>query len=264
MMSDWSVDQLKNHLEALIDANDRRYNDRDAFHSTALRSALEANDKRLAVMNEFRAALADQSGQMLTRSENDAARKSSAERTEQMFTTLALRLDAEIKPLHAKIEESARPNWSLLVAVGSLMLGMIAGVWLIVGLKIDATVSPVVAQTEQNRVSLATQAEALRNVTTDATSSTQADMESRSDRAQLNERMRNVEAAVHSGSADRRAAEATTKSALVEIETQFKAMSDTLNFQKDVTQQWLTLLWQKTYGESLPPADFRPNLYRSD
>jgi hypothetical protein len=90
-------------------------------------------------------------------------------------------------------------------------------------------------------------------------------MVSRSDRAQLNGRVQVIEESISAGSADRRAAEAKTAAQMIEIETQFKSMSVVLNIHKDETERLLAVLWAKVLpGSVLPPANYRPNMYREN
>jgi hypothetical protein len=38
-----------------------------------------------------------------------------------------------------------------------------------------------------------------------------------------------------------------------------------INIEKDETQRLLAVLWEKVFpGATLPPADYRPNLYRDN
>jgi hypothetical protein len=156
-----------------------------------------------------------------------------------------------------------RPNWALLASLISITFVMIAGIWLVIGLKIDASLMPVSLTLENLKVAGATVAEATRTNTLAVSNSTQADSGSKSDRLQLNGRMQVMEQSAAANSADRRAAEARTEAQLIEIETQFKSASVVLNIHKDETQRLLAVLWAKVFpGSVLPPADYRPNLYR--
>jgi hypothetical protein len=259
------IAQLKEHLELLIDSNDRRYTLRDDYQKEALRVALESNERRLGTMNGFRSALADQSSRMITRAESDIARNGIMDKADEATKAINLRIDAEIRPMQAKLEEFGRPNWMLLASLISITFVMIAGIWLVIGLKIDASLVPVSLAVENLKVSGATMAETVRHVDASAGTSTQADVVSRSDRAQLNGRLQVVEGLVSSGAADRRAAQAATGAQLIEIETQFKSSSVVLNIQKDDVQRVLGLLWASVFpGSTLPQSNYRPNLYKEN
>src|SRR5688572_16340560 len=82
-VSGWTVDTLKEHLEAVISGNDARYNQRfDAQEkavSAALAAAKEAVSKaetaigeRLKLLNEFRQQSADRDQTMIQRKEVEA------------------------------------------------------------------------------------------------------------------------------------------------------------------------------------------------
>src|ERR1051326_835056 len=78
-------------LRELIKTNDRRYIDRFEASQEALTVALEASNKRLDGMNEFRAALTDQAARMVTREEWDLNRVNVVDRIDQMRETFDTR-----------------------------------------------------------------------------------------------------------------------------------------------------------------------------
>jgi archaellum component FlaC len=256
------IANLKERFDTLIAANERAHALRDRLQEEALRVATESNNSRLEHMNEFRGSLADQSARMITRTESEMARNVISAKAEELHASLVARFDAELRPVNAKLDEIGRPNWTLMIGLLSVSFVLITGIWLVIGLKIDATLAPVVLSTEQLKISAATNNERARSTENNALASTQADLTSRTDRAQLNERVRILEAAYQTGSADRRADTSTIKAQLVEIETQFKSMSDALNIQKDQTQQFFSMIWEKVFGKTMPLSNFRPNLYR--
>ena len=57
-MSEWTVDTLKAHYDAIFDAR-----------SEAIRQALDANEKRLNALNEIRSILSDQQSKFITKTE---------------------------------------------------------------------------------------------------------------------------------------------------------------------------------------------------
>jgi hypothetical protein len=78
--SGWTVETLKEHLECVISAHDRRYEqrfrDQGAAGESALNAAKEAvlkaehaSEKRFEGVNEFRAALSDQQRTLMPRAE---------------------------------------------------------------------------------------------------------------------------------------------------------------------------------------------------
>jgi len=69
MTSSWTVDTLKDYLEAVIGGNDKLYGERFESQKIAVLKQEAANEKRLDSMNEFRATLKDQQVTLLPRSE---------------------------------------------------------------------------------------------------------------------------------------------------------------------------------------------------
>lgn len=76
----WTIDTLRLHLEALIEANDRRYEQRFKDSGTAVGAALSAAkeavvkaetaaEKRFESVNEFRGTLSDQQRMLMPRTE---------------------------------------------------------------------------------------------------------------------------------------------------------------------------------------------------
>jgi hypothetical protein len=180
-----------------------------------------------------------------------------------MARALHARLEAELRPVHVKLNEVGRPNWALLASLISISFVLIAGIWLVIGLKIDSSLLPVSVAVENIKVADATVAETVRNTAIAAGESGQADILSKDDRAQLNGRVQILEQSEATGNADRRASEAKTTAQLIEIETQFKAASVVINIEKDETQRVLAMLWEKVFpGTSFPRSNYRPNLYR--
>jgi len=67
----WTLEALREHLQALAAAADRRYEQRFDAQEKAVDAALTAANQRLNVMNEFRGALTDQAATFATRIEVD-------------------------------------------------------------------------------------------------------------------------------------------------------------------------------------------------
>lgn len=238
-----------------------------------------ANEKRLDGMNEFRAAMSDQSAHMLTRAEAEASARLLSERVEQNRQAFEVRLS-----------EITKPKWTLMLSVASIFLVVTTGVWALVGLKVDASVSPVALETAalksqmtstvervaaadqlitadtaasvQSRTDRAQLNDRVRIVEGLATNSTQADTSSRADRGQLNDRLRLIEAGFASGQAERRAQYAVLSAKLVEIETQFCASDIVRNLIHAHDMRIQALLWTKAYsGEHMPTDNaFYPHI----
>lgn len=145
--SGWSVDTLKEHLEALLSHNDRRYEERYIGQKEAIRDALaaaekavaaalsaakeavtkaeQAGEKRFDSVNEFRSTLKDQQATFPTRSEVDQQFKAITDKVD----TIQTRLD--------RSEGRARgysSSWGYLVGAAGLTLTAISIVALIIRL----------------------------------------------------------------------------------------------------------------------------------
>jgi hypothetical protein len=215
---------------------------RDDARLEALKVALSANEKRLDTMNEFRQALSDQGGRMVTRLESESAIDVIAERVEQNRVTF-----------EARVEAITRPKWTFMASVFSISLVLITGVWVLIGLKVDATVSPVGLVAREVEVKVNADTERLHTLETISATSTQADVASRGDRSQLNDRLRAAETLVASNAGERRSQVAAMNAKLVEIETQFCASDIVRNLTHADDMRLTALMWAKLYpGEKLP------------
>ena len=84
----WTIETLKEHQAALFVEYEKRIEQRFADSHTALRTALEAADKRLDGMNEFRASLDDARRLQMPRSEIETQLKAVADRVDKLEATL--------------------------------------------------------------------------------------------------------------------------------------------------------------------------------
>lgn len=249
---------LREHLEKIIMANDRRYEQRDQFQQEALKIALESNNRRLDTMNEFRASLSDQANRMITRTESELAIRAVIDKNDESCTAINIRLDAELRPIHTKVSEMGKPNWALLGSAISILFVLIAGMYTIIGLKIDASLTPLITQESENKTAIAVASETLQADTIAIGASSQADVNSKADRSQTNSRTQSLE----TQASDARAFNATVAAQMVEIETQFKSLSHAHNEMNDQQQRINGLLWNKVYNELLPTTNYRPNYYQ--
>lgn len=98
-MTGWTVDTLHEHLSSLIKANDHRYEQRFQDAGQAVDAALKAaekavtkaemaSEKRFEGVNEFRAALSDQTSTFLPRSEADARISALADKIDALNTKM--------------------------------------------------------------------------------------------------------------------------------------------------------------------------------
>ncbi len=351
-------------LSARLEALDRRIEEAFKTRDTALGVALEAATRRLDGMNEFRAALTDQSARMQTRTESevlnstireklealqleltangarfierreydaslatvtaalselrpelgtrvddmaqkvatlverrefDDATKALVERTESSrlgieskFVALGvtfsdkleqyrsardLRTETDLAPIRATLAQQGKPNWGLFASMAALSVAMISGAWLIVGLKIDNSVSPMTLSLESTKSQTAQNTERLHGIETATSGLVQTDGTSRTDRVQLNERVKQLEAVVPPSAAtaaevgnlksqyalitDRliqlRTQVGKQESALVEIETQFCGADNMRNLTHAYDMRFMSMVWSKVFaGEKIP------------
>jgi len=333
--------RLHDHIEAQKDsiaAALTALNDRWAASDKAIELALHAADKRLDIMNEFRATLSDQARDFARRSELEAARDAGLERhdagrtyTDQQVATIkenraedAKALDArlarmvearnlieanqssfikrdefeevkkwgqglhdnnrefvvqqienKLQPIAGDIVRLQRPNWSALAVVVSMAIGVLAGGWMIVGLKIDSNVAPMALAAETLKTQLAQTTERVRGVETAISPIAQNSTTSLADRAQLNERVRHLETVLPTGATavsdlanvrvqvtdlinrvvGLRQDQGRQDQALIEIETQFCGQDNLRNQIHAQDLRWFSMLWRKAYGEDIPTAN---------
>lgn len=259
-------------IRDLIAANERARDAADQVERETRRTEKVELDGRLNRMNEFRAAMADQAGRFIARPEFEEAIKNGVARADASKVYVDQQLKAHIQPLLNDLDRLQRPDWGFISAAAGLLVAAVAGCWLIIGLEIDAKVGPLRVDLEQTRTATASNNERLRFVETATSSSTQADVASRSDRSQLTERVRQLEATAPSGPqlhADvqnlklaesqlreqlqqQRNLQATQAAALIEIETQFCGQ-DNLRSQIHATDLRIeAMLWSKVFGTEMP------------
>lgn len=127
-MPEWTVDSLKEHLEAVIESLDTRYDQRFADQQKAVDAALQsaekavakaetASERRFEAVNEFRATLADQAGHFITRSEALARADNNAEKIDALASRLD-RIEGKSTGLNA--------GWGILVGAAGLISTLIA------------------------------------------------------------------------------------------------------------------------------------------
>jgi len=249
-------------LGAALDAAEKAVAAALAAADRAVSKAEVANEKRFDSVNEFRGTLTDQASKFINRSEHDIvtdglqkAISSVAERLDGKILGLGNRFDSEIKPISEKIENQSKPNWPLMASVGSLFLLMVSGVWLIIGLKIDAVITPVVVQQSGMQSTINTDVTRISQLENVTNGSVAADVQSRSDRGQLNDRVRNLENMFSAGQQARNGQMQTIDSRLAEVETQFCASDIVRNLIHASDMRITSIIWHKTFPDSVMPTD---------
>jgi hypothetical protein len=257
---------LKQYFELIIANNEDRHRQAAESQREALRSSISSNDKRLEGMNEFRAALSDQSARMITRQEFDNTRSSLLEKNEQLKVAQDARFTSEFKPVVGRLEQIGKPNWTLMISAISIFFVMITGVWLVIGLKIDATVAPLSLGLAQAEATLTANTSIIRAQQDATLASTQADTISRADRSQLNERVRLLESTVTGNAGERRAQYGIVAAKLVEVETQFCGSDVVRNLMHANDLRIFSILWRKAFPDSTLPTDnsYYPKICRDN
>ena len=256
-------------LEQKITDNDRFYQQRYEADQRALAAALAANEKRLDGMNEFRMALSDQSARMMPRVEIVTMLDAAQERGGMAREQVVSRLEGQIAPLTARMEQIGRPNWALMASFASVIAVLLTGLFLIIGLKIDTSATPMALSIEQvktvatgNSARISSMDARLSQIALDLGVAQQSLASFRSVQVINSSRITNVEDRISNGMADRKAAQAAIQAKLTEIETQFRAVSTVINLMKDDNHQMFGVLWSRTFpGVPLPAKTFRPMLY---
>jgi hypothetical protein len=102
----WTVETLRRHMEAMLDAADKRYEQRFLAQADATLKAESASEKRFDSVNEFRGSLDDMVHTLMPRTESEARHTAASEKID----LLQARLD--------KSEGSGagmRQGWTLVV-----------------------------------------------------------------------------------------------------------------------------------------------------
>jgi len=249
------IANLKEHFELVIANNEERHQQVAEAQREALAIARASNDKRLDGMNEFRAALSDQSAGMITRQEFDNARSALLEKHDQLKHAQDARFAADLKPITSRLEQIGKPNWMLLISFVSIFFVMVTGVWLVIGLKIDAEVGPLSLDLAEVKATQTGNTAIIRAQQNATSASMEADATSRTDRAQLNERIHSMEGAVATNAGEQRAQYGVIEAKLIEVETQFCASDVIRNLMHANDMRLAAMLWHKAFPDTTLPTD---------
>lgn len=244
---DWTVLQIKEYFESQLRERDRLMDERLKYQQSADQAANQALSERLHNLNNFRESLNDAAQRNITRQE----------------------ADARFRNLSEKIEIAGKPNWSFLGIAATILIGSVTGVWGLIGLQISNVASPLglslteVKETGNARERIVTEMnERLRAVESSANRSSLADEQSRTDRAQVGQRVHDLEIQQSEMVAVTRAANSDIKAKLVEIETQFKGITTAHGLFVDTVEQWLSLIYEKVFDKPFPRSSYRPTFHR--
>jgi hypothetical protein len=157
-------------------------------------------------------------------------------------------LRASMGALSSKLDEKSKTNWPAI----ALAISMVPAVWLFVTTYTQNAVAPVVASTQLNTKSLETLSSVVQGLQQVSAGSTAADVASRTDRAQLNDRVRAMESDLAKEVADRRAFSSETVAKEIEIETQFCEQGHIVNIMHAVDLRNAAFIWHKVTGDIYP------------
>lgn len=241
-------------------------------------------------VRRFERTLSDQTAAFQVTRDEVTALKGATAVIQRDMASLASAIDK----LVTRFEDSKKTNWPVIAAAFGLVPALLAGFLFVISSQIAGATGPISADIAQIRAEIGshqtaiqqassrevTDANGLQNVTqTQATlstqvaslvadlkeiqnrsiSSVQADVSSQTDRKQLNDRVRALEAAVAANQADTKSALANIDSSLVEVEQQFHAVSNIDNLREIWHQRILSLVWDKLHpGEPFPQQTFFP------
>lgn len=246
-----ALDTMREHFDYVIAANEKRWEVIEDNHKESLKTAVEANERRFSGLNGFREAMADQANRMVTREEAESNRNALTEKVEATRSAMESRVEAEIRPMQARLEEIGRPNWALITSMASGCAVVIGAVWMIIGLNIEAKVSPLMLEISIARTTENVNAERIATLNNMATSSTAADNASRTDREQLNNRSRLMEAQINAA----RTEQSVVQARLAEVETQFCARDIVSNLMHANDLRMISMIWRKVFENSVYPTD---------
>lgn len=143
--TEWTIQTLKAFHDAELAAvesshqqqiNDleRRGNERILQLQDTMRLEREAIDRRFEAANRFKETY------------NDSLNRLNTE------TLKRAEYDSRMSSFQEKIDFLGRTNWPLYSSFGGIAISMVVGLWVIIGLKIDATNQPVVVALEQSKI----------------------------------------------------------------------------------------------------------------
>jgi DNA anti-recombination protein RmuC len=170
-------------------------------------------------------------------------------------TILREKLDTSMKGVEKQITDFGKTNWPLIVASLSVVMGILAGGWVIMGLFVQSATAPQTVALGQLLSTTSNLDNRLHLVENSTFASNAADSAGRSDREQLNGRLRTLEATVHEDSAQRRSEGAAITQKLTEVETQFCASDIVRNLITAADLRLFSMLWSNDFPGQHMPTD---------
>lgn len=133
----WTVDLLKEHLDAQLAALEVRYDERYQAQKAAIEKAENATERRFAGVNEFRQALSDQTSTYLRREEYAAYHDSLVAKVDAMDSRLDRIEAASLAVAAAGIER--RSGQSSSSAVASVIVSVVIATMMLIALVLART-----------------------------------------------------------------------------------------------------------------------------
>jgi hypothetical protein len=171
------------------------------------------------------------------------------------LSVLKTRLDSLTKDL----TESRRTNWPTIISLSLLLPTLSAIAIYVISSEIGKATTPIGQSLSTMTIQEASNTQAIGKLTDSSIVSTVADVTSRSDRLQLNDRLRSLETQFVSDSALRRGSITEIGSRLAETEQQFHAISNIDNLRWAHQLRDNAMLYEKINpGQRYPTDSFFP------
>jgi septal ring factor EnvC (AmiA/AmiB activator) len=168
-------------------------------------------------------------------------------------------LTSAIQSFSTKLDEQSRTNWPAIALAVTMFIAVVPGMGFLMANYTSTAMAPLANASTLHTETIRRMGDQLSSLDAASASSQMADANSRTDRAQLNERLRLLEAQLNSEIAERRATGATVKAALAEIEGQFHAVSNLENLRAAQQERLNSMLYEAANpGKRYPNGTFFP------
>lgn len=183
-------------------------------------------------------------------------------------------VEASIKGLAESLSQRGRPHWLILIGGATFLLTLMTGLltigWFTITQNVQLSLSPDktnIASMRETQKAHDTQIDRildmLQKQAEQSLQSSLADEQSRTDRAQLNDRVKTIEQKQADNLAERKAETAALAERSAEVETQFRAEDRIRNVQFAENQRMIALLWNRAYpGVAYPGTAYFPEIAR--
>ena len=164
-------------------------------------------------------------------------------------------LKSAVQANTTKLEEKSKLN---LPAI-TLAVMVLPGVWFLVKTYTESVTTQIAATANLNSQAVEHLKNTIAAMEPEIAANTSANVTSRADRQQINDRTRTLETTVAGEIADRRSASAAAKVNQAVTDSQIHAISNLENLRAAMQERLNTLLWEKTRpGERYPNSTFFP------